>query len=599
MKNMKGEVRLNKDISATPFKKRRRDNGNKKSSEDATASAVTPRVTMPISKDEKPNWMEIKKRSKVIKENRKKRNHVVQAVKKLFEELKSSNCPQGKRKQLLTSMKSLLKGKLSQVVLSHDMSRVVQCMLRVGATDIHDFIVRELQKTLTDLAKRKYSRHIIKSALKHTNSTLRRRIIHILSEDGLALMSYKISSPIIEEVYVKYANAKEKATIRQCIYGDIYKGLKTTGTKIDEICKQNPDLAPAINTAIKNNLLKLLQKEWCCKSIIVTSVSNEFLNCCQKQDRQEFLDLLKSKVPDLIVTKDGCYLAMQAIWNANTKEKKVIVKSLQEQVIPLAKSDAGSFFILSLFDCVDDTVLMKKAILSKLCQHLEEVLMNNHGRRIIMYLFGHQDAKSFFSSVELEKLKQASTSEYIKKDQTQRLSELREACFVKILKHIQNAPEFWISNGALGLATATILQHQPASLQSSQENQVLEAAFDALAEHVVKTNITKPDGTQQMGIESGSVHHILKKIIFNDSSRHSNSFVSFSECLLKQLSKDVITSWLAVNRGCLTLVFMLETKINTVTEKIKEFLGDKKINKILKQQSTEGAIVLRKKLEET
>ncbi|XP_030380731.1 protein penguin [Scaptodrosophila lebanonensis] len=96
------------------------------------------------------------------------------------------------------------------------------------------------------------------------------------------------------------------------------------------------------------------------------------------------------------------------------------------------------------------------------------------------------------------------------------------------------------------------------------------------------------------GIEDAGMHHVLKKIIKNDSKRE-NGAASFGAQLLKQLSTDVLKQWLSVNRGCFVLVKLVEDSADLL-KSYKAVIDVAELRKLLIDQKTPGAKLLASKL---
>lgn len=75
------------------------------------------------------------------------------------------------------------------------------------------------------------------------------------------------------------------------------------------------------------------------------------------------IESLREHIPNLLHTRDGTRVAMNCVWSGSVKDRKIMVKSMKTHVLKVCKEEHGHFFLLSIFDSVDDTILVQKAIL--------------------------------------------------------------------------------------------------------------------------------------------------------------------------------------------------------------------------------------------
>ena len=79
---------------------------------------------------------------------------------------------------------------------------------------------------------------------------------------------------------------------------------------------------------------------------------------------QELAGQLAEHIVGILHTRDGSLAAMHVLWNTPAKERKAIIKTFKTHVAKIAKEEYGHHVLLSLFDQIDDTVLVKKSIVN-------------------------------------------------------------------------------------------------------------------------------------------------------------------------------------------------------------------------------------------
>lgn len=61
---------------------------------------------------------------------------------------------------------------------------------------------------------------------------------------------------------------------------------------------------------------------------------------------------------------------------------QTILKVVKEHVVPLSKHKTGYRLLIAIFDSVDDTVLVKKTIVSTLAANLKDIATDHWGNMV-------------------------------------------------------------------------------------------------------------------------------------------------------------------------------------------------------------------------
>lgn len=169
----------------------------------------------------------------------------------------------------------------------------------------------------------KYGKFCVKRMLKYGTPDVRLAVIKQFYGHVTKLTSHAISAPIFEYAYSTFATPQQKQHLIQEYFGDIYKSSKDDNVKhLRDVYQNSPDMKKAALGATKANIMKVLNKN-CLDSGLIQSVLCQFLNECSKEDRAELVSQLAPHVVVLSNSKDGARAAMQCIWSASTKERKV------------------------------------------------------------------------------------------------------------------------------------------------------------------------------------------------------------------------------------------------------------------------------------
>ena len=109
-----------------------------------------------------------------------------------------------------------------------------------------------------------------------------------------------------------------------------------------------------------------------------------------------------------------------------------MLKSFKTYVAKICKEENGHLVIMALFDSVDDTVVVKKVIISEMVASLEELCDDPFGRRVLLYLLAPR-SPAHFSPQFTALLSAGDGNAHSKKEPGVRQSELRAAIIPPLL----------------------------------------------------------------------------------------------------------------------------------------------------------------------
>ena len=89
-------------------------------------------------------------------------------------------------------------------------------------------------------------------------------------------------------------------------------------------------------------------------------------------------DCMKEKMPTLLASKQGLEVACSLFNVLDAKDRKIVVKSLQEPLKEMATNRVASLFITHILNTLDDTVISKKKILHDLLMMVDEGIEIKH-----------------------------------------------------------------------------------------------------------------------------------------------------------------------------------------------------------------------------
>lgn len=75
-------------------------------------------------------------------------------------------------------------------------------------------------------------------------------------------------------------------------------------------------------------------------------------------------ELLKEKLPSLLASNQGLYVACACFTMLDAKDRKLVLKSLKENIKEMFTNKLAHLFLIHIVNNLDDTTLSKKKILT-------------------------------------------------------------------------------------------------------------------------------------------------------------------------------------------------------------------------------------------
>nr|XP_032522028.1 protein penguin [Danaus plexippus plexippus] len=532
-------------------------------------------------KDEKPKWSEMKKEKKNLRLERRKAKSTAEIfeisnkAKLLAAQIQRKVIKPDFRSSACKELHALIKGQYKAIALTHDLSRVIQVLLKHSSDEIKHEITEELMDIMATMMQSKYAHHSVKRILKYGTDAIRHQVIKKLLGNIVSLASHSISAPVLDYAYGEFASKKEKMHMQQEFYGEMYKNTKDDRVKtLSDTYKDSPEMKAAILQSCKANIQRILDKNLH-DSELLHSVLYDYIRECSKEDQTELISSLSPLIVPLSNSLPGVNVASLCVWQGTNKDKKTILKVVKEHVVPLSKHKTGYRLLIVIFDSVDDTVLVKKAIVSTLVSNLKDIARDHWGKMTLHWLVKPKDSAAFHPTF-IKFLEEGLKTGTSKKDTEIRVSELRELILPAIKSDIENDPEFWLKDKATLLLTIAVL-----SIDHSKK------ALEELAKVICKVDwtITNNDNSI-LAIEDAGMHMCLKKLAALDKDAEE----SLGNVICDNIEDETLKMWLATNRGCFFIVKLIENNGESTSKKwIKKL---KPHSKLLKAQSSEGAKIL-------
>ncbi|KAI8814785.1 armadillo-type protein, partial [Cladochytrium replicatum] len=303
----------------------------------------------------------------------------IAVVKKLWEKVRVQRLSNAERQPLLEQLMALVKGKAQEIIFKHDASRIIQTCIKYATDAQREEIVLELKGRFTELSVGQFGKFIVRKVLKYCKKG-RAGVIEELYGKVKKLIRHRDASTVVEAAYSQFANSQQRHSLLEEFYGPEFALLKNkSGPRtLDSILAAQPHKKPIIMKNLIENIRSILEKGSFSigeHSIIhraileyLTHDSNENTDgtAVTGAGTRELIELLKDHLIHILHTRDGGRVTKLCLVHGTAKDRKYFIKTLKSYVVKISKESYGHTTLMSVFETLEDTVLVQKAILAEL-----------------------------------------------------------------------------------------------------------------------------------------------------------------------------------------------------------------------------------------
>eukprot|EP00349_Pseudokeronopsis_sp_Brazil_P007329 CAMPEP_0202959726 /NCGR_PEP_ID=MMETSP1396-20130829/3899_1 /ASSEMBLY_ACC=CAM_ASM_000872 /TAXON_ID= /ORGANISM="Pseudokeronopsis sp., Strain Brazil" /LENGTH=159 /DNA_ID=CAMNT_0049678443 /DNA_START=607 /DNA_END=1086 /DNA_ORIENTATION=+ len=140
--------------------------------------------------------------------------------------------------------------------------------------------------------------------------------------------------------------------------------------------EKKPQLGATITQKLDRVVGKFLDKGLVRHSII-QAILFDYLETNQEFEKiKDLIDPLKEIIPALLATKQGLYVACSLFTIMDAKDRKIVIKSLGENMKEMLTNKIGHLFIVHVLNTLDDTLILKKKIIAEMIKNIEELIQD-------------------------------------------------------------------------------------------------------------------------------------------------------------------------------------------------------------------------------
>ncbi|GMR36838.1 hypothetical protein PMAYCL1PPCAC_07033, partial [Pristionchus mayeri] len=557
---------------------------------------VVKKKRIQVTKSVKETLMTLprKERKKFLKElaAKKKPNLVLgEQCKQLWEVIRSGKTKKDLKEESVEKLIKLVKGKLKNLVYSHDTSRVIECLYKERREDVRNMIYDELFADIVKMSKSKYARFFVTKMIKYGSKLQRMKIMDAFRGHCVSMFRVSHSADVLELVFNDYASQQQRWDILSEFYGKEFVLFRTEQSRpIEKIVADEPSKKKGIVKCLEEIVEDIVGKTTI-KSSLAHKLMLDLMTYGDREQQANLIDSIKDKLPEFIHTPDGSELAVRVVWNTSAKDRKLIVKNFKDLAVKAASDVHGCRTLMAIFDSVDDTVLVNKFITQEIANNVGTVCENKYGIRTAHYLVHPRDGRVMRRHV-YSMLAKGDSNEHSKKPMEERYSELFRAfapgLYTWMAANMEKLIFDQVETANLVLAALEPPGNKYERFERVIDPQLRLPCYEAMAE-LAKKEFVPCDMENPHLVEHKWANFVVSRLLKFDGALPEAERLSTQ---LAKLDSVQIASWVTCNKGCFTLLRMYENGSAETKKKVKSSVSVKKI----KDYTSEGAKLLYKAL---
>lgn len=194
------------------------------------------------------------------------------------------------------------------------------------------------------------------------------------------------------------------------------------GSSFSELLEKFPEETEKIIEGMGEVLQQQVEKGIVQHSIVHKLAHTFFMHATPSQ-KVDMANHLAETVLQMLHSRAGATVGIGCVAYGTPKDRKRFVKSLKGYISKICMEPDGHMVMMSLWDLVDDTVLLRESVLKELVKGFEELLPDRYAQRVLLYLLAPESARYFPADV-LTVLKADVPAGAAKKDPIKRRQEL-------------------------------------------------------------------------------------------------------------------------------------------------------------------------------
>ncbi|EGO22720.1 hypothetical protein SERLADRAFT_356787 [Serpula lacrymans var. lacrymans S7.9] len=527
-----------------------------------------------------PNGKESHKAQRVLQEQRraaKPHSVLLTDAKRVWSLARQKNIPTTERQKHIHDLMDVVRGKVKELVLKHDASRIIQTIVKYGGQKERDEVAGELKGHYRDLAQNKYSKFLVTKLIRLC-PTHRPSILMEFQSHVLRLLLHREASSVLADSFELYANAYERTILLRDFYGkETALFTVTRGSEEEKVMAKQGfrgvlqgvegERRKRILVALKENLITIFNNpdKGAVTHAIVHRALWEYLSAVndipeeteREKLRKEMFESCQDALAEMVHTKDGSRVVRELIAQGTAKDRKHIVKTIKPHVERMCIDDEAQLVLFTALDIIDDTKLTAKSLVSEIASRASVLSTTPQGRRSLFYLIVPRSRRHFTPAQTVTIADTDSTREKTsKKENKTREAEIRSAASETLLKFVEESGAEVARDTGGSLVVLEIMLFAEGDKSSAST-----ALLNALSSTYPSEDPSKPHPidlphTSRMYktlLQGGHFSHTTKSISLCPAFSPS----AFASAFLKVVGQDVTVS-MAKGDGAFVIAELLE-----------------------------------------
>ncbi|KAH7923040.1 ARM repeat-containing protein [Leucogyrophana mollusca] len=537
-------------------------------------------------------------------------------AKRVWSQARQKNIPTTERQKHVRELMGVVRGKVKDIVLKHDASRIIQTIVKYGGQKERDEVAGELKGHYKDLAQNKYSKFLVTKLIRLC-PTHRASILMEFQSHVMRLLLHREASSVLADTFELYANAYERTILLRDFYGKETSLFTTTrGTEEEkEVAKKGlrgvlqgveGERRKRVLTALKGNLTTIFNNPD--KGAITHAITHralwEYLSAVNDVEaereplRKEIFENCQDVLAEMVHTKDGSRVVRDFLAYGTAKDRKHIIKVIKPHVERMCVDDEAQLVLFTALDAIDDTKLTAKSLVADIVSHASTLATTPQGRRSLFYLIVPRTRRHFTPAqivtvAETDSIREKTS----KKDNAVREGEVRKAASEGLLKFVEESGAEVARDTGGSLVVLEIMLYA-----DGDKNDAISALLAPLSLPYPSDDSSKPHPidlphTSRMYkslLQGGHFSHVTKSI--SQSPAFSSS--GFASAFLKHVGKEA-TIAMAEGDGAFVVAELLQRIREEGSEQekvtIKQWFGKSVVARI-KDGEVKGKNVLLEKI---
>ncbi|KAL4423682.1 hypothetical protein ABPG75_000983 [Micractinium tetrahymenae] len=344
------------------------------------------------------NRKERKELERARKMRRNKNYGLIQEVVGLWEEARRHDVTPDKRSKLVAAILAKCAGHIAELAGSHAASRVIQTCAKHGTPAERATILKELEARLLELSKSSYGHFVVSKLVSLAPKEDLPRLLKAFRGHLGELLRHPAGTHVVDDLW-SVADTKQRNLMAAEFYGKEYV-LFESGTinNTEGAPSHLADLMARVDGAKQRSIIQHMSKDLlplmekglvdCPLAHRLISEFMEFSPASVVADAAESLS--GDPLLHMVHTKEGAKAACMVLAYGTAKDRKKALKCMKGHVGAMARDEWGHLALITALSVVDDTTLLRKAIVSELQKDLAELAEHKHGYRVLMQLL-HPD----------------------------------------------------------------------------------------------------------------------------------------------------------------------------------------------------------------